>query len=107
MPWADALWAVTYNSHIEATGTGLALYRIEDTLKSEQVHVHNGTHANRLVHPASNQIFIGPYAIDMKGNVRFIPEFKQHRLTATIGHLTDPENRVYTLTMEGSCSNST
>ncbi len=101
MPWADSLWAVTYNSHMEATGTGLGLYRIDETLKSERVHVHNGTHANRLIHTDSNRAFIGPYAIDMKGNFRFIPEFKNHRLTATIAHLTDPHNLVYMLTMEG------
>ncbi|HNY41167.1 MAG TPA: hypothetical protein PKJ41_12260, partial [Bryobacteraceae bacterium] len=23
MPWADVLWAVTYNSHMKSTGTGL------------------------------------------------------------------------------------
>lgn len=101
MPWADSLWAVTYNSHTRRTGTGLGLYRIDETLKSERVHVHDGTHANRLTHPASNQIFIGPYAIDMKGNFRFIEKFKDERITATIGHLTDPANRVYMLTMEG------
>ena len=29
-----------------------------------------GTPANRLIHKESNQLFIGPYAIDEKGNVR-------------------------------------
>ncbi len=53
MPWADALWAVTYNSHKKATGTGLALYRIGDSLKPERIHVHDGTHANRLIHRES------------------------------------------------------
>src|SRR5690349_1283033 len=53
MPWADALWAVTYNSHMKSTGSGLGLYRIDETLKSERVHVHDGTHANRLVHRES------------------------------------------------------
>jgi hypothetical protein len=101
LPWADALWASTYNSHMESTGTGLGLYRINDQLQSEMVHTHNGTHANRMVHKESNQAFIGPYAIDMRGNFRFITEFKNHRLTATMRHLTDPANRVYALTMEG------
>ena len=101
MPWADALWAVTYNSHTKTTGTGLGLYRIDEDLKSERVHVHNGTHANRYIHKASNQCFIGPYAIDMTGKWRFIPEFENHRLTTTMRHLTDPDGRVYMLTMEG------
>lgn len=101
MPWAESLWAVTYNSHMKATGTDLALYRIGENLKVEKVHVHNGTHANRMVHAESNSLFIGPYRIDEQGNVKFIPEFENHRLTATMRHLTDPANRVYALTMEG------
>lgn len=101
MPWADALWAITYNSHTKATGTGLALYRIDDGFKAERVHVHDGTHANRFIHHQSNQCFIGPYAIDMNGKFRYIPEFADHRLTSTFRHLSDPANRVYTLTMEG------
>ena len=101
MPWADALWAVTYNSHKRATGTGLGLYRIDDSLKIELVHQHDGTHANRLVHSQSNQVFIGPYAIDMNGKWRVIEDLLDHRLTATMTHLADPANRVYMLTMEG------
>jgi len=102
MPWAESLWAVTYNSHTRVTGTGLALYRIGEDLKSvERLHTHDGTHANRLIHHESNQAIIGPYVIDAKGNWRFIPAFEQHRLTATMRHLTDPANRVYYQTMEG------
>ena len=48
------MWAVTYNSHMKATGTGLALYRIDAALRAERMHVHNGTHANRFVHTQSN-----------------------------------------------------
>ncbi|MCX6585651.1 MAG: hypothetical protein NTX13_03595 [Acidobacteria bacterium] len=101
MPWADALWAVTYNSHKAATGTGLALYRIDSNLKTEQVHTHNGTHANRYLHKESSQAFIGPYAIDAKGNWRFLEALKDVRLTGTMTHLKDPANLVYMLGMEG------
>lgn len=101
MPWADALWAVTYNSHTKTTGSGLGLYRIDEDLKPQRVHVHNGTHANRFIHKQSNQCFIGPYAIGMDGKWKFIPEFAEHRLTSTMRHLTDPAGRVYMLTMEG------
>lgn len=101
MPWADALWVVTYNSHKQGTGTGLALYRIDDELRAEKLHVHDGTHANRLVHRESDQCFIGPYVIDARGNWKFIPELNQHRLTATARHLGDPKGRVYYMTMEG------
>lgn len=102
LPWADALWAVTYNSHMERTGTGLGLYRIDDGLDIERVHIHNGTHANRFVHKESDQAFIGPYAIDLRGNFKFIPEFKNHRLTAVMRHLKDPAGKVYVLSMEGA-----
>ncbi|MBC7928835.1 MAG: hypothetical protein H7039_24590, partial [Bryobacteraceae bacterium] len=101
MPWADSLWAVTYNSHTRTTGTGLGLFRIDDRLRSELVHTHDGTHANRFLHKQSAQVFIGPYAIDAKGTFRFIEALKDHRLTATMAHLTDPANRVYMQTMEG------
>lgn len=101
MPWADALWAVTYNSHTPRTGTGLSLWRIDDTLKAARVHNHDGTHANRYVHTASNQAIVGPYVIDLKGRWRFIERFKNERLTATMTHLTAPKERVYMLTMEG------
>ena len=101
MPWADALWAVTYNSHKANTGTGLGLYRIAPDLSMELVHRSDGTHANRFVHTHSNQLFIGPYAIDARGKFRVIEALLGERLTATMAHLTDPVNRVYMLTMEG------
>lgn len=101
MPWADALWAVTYNSHTKTTGTGLGLYRIDENLKGERVHLHDGTHANRFIHKQSNQCFIGPYAIDHTGKWRFIEELKNIRLTGTMKHLKDPANMVYMLGMEG------
>ncbi len=101
LPWADALWAVTYNSHMQGTGSGLGLYRIAEDLTIERVHVHDGTHANRFVHAASNQAIVGPYLIDLKGNWTFLEQFANHRLTATMKHLGDPANLVYMLTMEG------
>jgi hypothetical protein len=101
MPWADALWAVTYNSHMKGTGTGLGLYRIDENLKSERVHVHDGTHANRLIHYETNQCLIGQYIIDAKGNWKHIPEFDKHRLTSTMRHLKEPKSKIYYQTMEG------
>jgi hypothetical protein len=101
MPWADSLWAITYNSHKKGSGYGLGLYRIDENLKSERLHVHDGTHANRLIHSESNQCFIGPYVIDAKGNWKHIPELDNYRLTSTMRHLTDPANRIYYQGMEG------
>ena len=101
MPWADALWAVTYNSHMAPTGTGLGLYRIDEDLNIQLVHRSNGTHANRYVHTQSNQVIIGPYLIDSRGNFRVVESLLNHRLTGTMTHLKDPANLVYMLTMEG------
>lgn len=101
MPWADALWAITYNSHKKATGTGLGLYRIDEKLQPERLHVHNGTHANRLIHHESDLCLLGPYIIDQKGTCLFLPDFEEHRLTAVMRHLKDPAGKVYYLTMEG------
>jgi hypothetical protein len=86
---------------MEGTGSGLGLYAVTDDFRIERLHVHDGTHANRLIHRESNQCIIGPYAIDPKGKYRFIEFFKNHRLTSTMRHLADPENRVYMMTMEG------
>ncbi|MGB9605083.1 MAG: hypothetical protein ACP5U2_00455 [Bryobacteraceae bacterium] len=101
LPWADVLWAVTYNSHKAATGSGLGLYMIDDRLQIRLVHRSDGTHANRYVHTQSQQAIIGPYVIDLRGNFRVIESLLDHRLTATMAHLTDPANRVCMLTMEG------
>jgi len=101
MPWADALWAVTYNSHMKNTGTGLSLYRIDEELKTAKLHNHDGTHANRMVHKESNQLFIGPYVVDPGGDWKHIPELDAYRLTSTMRHLTDPANRIYYQSMEG------
>jgi len=104
MPWADNLWAVTYVSSRSPTvrsGSGTGLYEIDENLKIRQRHVSNGVYANRLVHQESNQVFIGPYVIDMEGNIRIIKDLLDYRLTATMRHLSDPANRVYMLTMEG------
>ena len=100
IPWADKLWAVGYVSHIE--GRGLGLYEIgQDMSMRRHPASVTGTFANRLPHWPSDQAFIGPHAIDADGNVRTINALKKQRLAATAAHLTDPEGRVYFLTMEG------
>ena len=60
-----------------------------------------GTPANRMIHRESNQLFIGPYAIDAQRNVRVIPYatmFGRH--TANMRHLSDPSGMIYYATME-------
>lgn len=103
IPWANKLWAVSYVSHIQGSGTGL--YEISEVMgqlifkKREESVV--GTYANRMLHYPSGQAFIGPHAIDKEGNVRTIEDLKGYRLTATCAHLTDPDNKVYFMGMEG------
>ncbi|OKY89315.1 MAG: hypothetical protein BHV70_03240 [Bacteroidales bacterium 55_9] len=60
-----------------------------------------GTPANRMIHTPSQQLFIGPYAIDTAANVRVIPYDRvPGRPTGNAAHLTDPENRILMATME-------
>ena len=102
VPWAGKLWAVGYVAHIR--GQGIGLYEIgEDmTMRRHPASVTlTGTFANRFVHWPSGQAFIGPYAIDIDGNVRTIEGLKNHRLCATCDHLKDPKDKVYFLGMEG------
>ncbi len=100
IPWADRLWAIGYVAHVK--GEGLGLYEVGADLKlTRRPESVTGTFANRLVHWESEQVFLGPHAIDASGNVRTIDALKGHRLAATTRHLTAPDAKVYFLTMEG------
>jgi hypothetical protein len=102
MPWAERLWFVTYVAHTSTTGSGTGLYEIDENLrlrKHEESVV--GTYANRLVHAPTTQLVIGPHVVDTLANVRTIRELVDHRLAATMEHLTDPANKVYFLAMDG------
>lgn len=101
VPWAGRLWVVTYGPHLPF-GSSDKLYDIgpdlAQTVRSESI---GGTPANRMIHPESGQLFIGPYAIDGKGTVRVIPYTAMPgRHTGNARHLTDPKNRIYYGTME-------
>lgn len=100
VPWADKLWMIGYVAHIE--GSRIGLYMINDhmVMKKHPESV-TGTFANRMIHGPSDQAIIGPHFIDIKGQVRTSEELSKHRLAATMEHLTDPENEVLFLTMEG------
>jgi hypothetical protein len=102
MPWADRLWFVTYVAHKAGTGGGTGLFSVDDdlTLRKHPASVV-GTYANRMVHSESNQIIIGPHLIDPAGEVRTFTDLVNIRLTATARHLSDPENWVHMLGMEG------
>jgi len=101
VPWANRLWVITYAPHWPK-GSSDKLYEITPDLKQiirpESI---GGTPANRMIHRESDQLFIGPHAIDSKGIVRTIPYttmFGRH--TGTARHLTAPEGKVVYATME-------
>jgi hypothetical protein len=102
VPWAGRLWLITYTQHSPG-GSDDKLYEIDAdlqmTVRPESI---GGTPASRMIHRESNQLFIGPYAIDAERNVRAIPyDVMYGRHTATARHVTDPVNKVLYLDMEG------
>jgi hypothetical protein len=102
MPWAGRLWMVTYLSNRKNAGGGTGLYEIEAGFRMrKRVESVEGCYANRMLHGATHQIIIGPHVIDTKGNVRTIEDIQNWRLTATMEHMEDPENKFYCLAMEG------
>lgn len=101
VPWADRLWVVTYGPHLP-NGSSDKLYEVtpdyKQIVREESI---GGTPANRMIHKESNQLFIGPYAIDKTGKVRVIPYSAMYgRHTGNARHLTDPVGKIYYGTME-------
>jgi len=101
VPWADKLWVITYGPHLPF-GSSDKLYEItpelEQIVRPESI---GGTPANRMIHEESNQLFIGPYAIDANRNVKVISyEDMPGRHTGNARHLSDPANKIYYGTME-------
>lgn len=102
MAWVGKLWVVTYVSHKSTSGVGTGLYTIDETLNmTKHPASHVGTYTNRMVHWESNQMIIGPHVVDSEGNVRTVESLLEVRICSTMHHLTDPENKVYMLGMEG------
>lgn len=101
VPWANRLWVVTYGPHMPFGSTD-KLYEITpDMKKITRPESIGGTPADRMIHRESNQLFIGPYAIDAKRNVRVIPiSVAPGRFTAIARSVTDPANKVVIATME-------
>ncbi|MEH6305493.1 hypothetical protein RYH73_07555 [Olivibacter sp. CPCC 100613] len=101
VPWQNRLWVITYGPHLPF-GSSDKLYEISADLK-RIIHKESigGTPANRMIHRESEQLFIGPYAIDSVRRVRTIPyEDMPGRLTGNARHLTNPADKIYYGTME-------
>jgi hypothetical protein len=102
MPWQGSLYVLNYSSHRRGTGTGTGLRVIDGDFKmTRHPAAVDGTYANRMVHAPSSQLIIGPHLVDTKHQVRTVPELIDIRVCGTAVHLTDPENLVYMLGMEG------
>ena len=102
MPWANRLWLVTYVAHKAGTGDGTGLFYLDDALqRTKHPASRVGTYANRIIHKESNQLIIGPHAIDIHGQVRTFEDLADTRLAATMRHLSEPADKVYFLGMEG------
>ncbi|WP_207505269.1 hypothetical protein [Telluribacter humicola] len=101
VPWANKLWVVTYGPHLPY-GSSDKLYEItadlQQTVRGESI---GGTPANRMIHPESKQLFIGPYAVDYQGQVRTIPYTAMPgRHTGNARHFSDPAGKIFYGTME-------
>lgn len=101
VPWADRLWVISYAPH-KPTGSTDKLYEItpalEQFIRPESI---GGTPANRMIHRESQQLFIGPYAIDADRTVRVIPYSKMFgRHTGNARHLDAPQDKILFATME-------
>lgn len=100
--WGGKLYMVNYAAH-RPQGSEHKLYIID---KNNKMTVYpgsvGGTPAARMIHAESEQLLIGHYLIDKKGNIRTIsPKTMPGRITAIARHLEDPENKVYYYDMEG------
>ena len=101
VPWAGRLWVITYGPHLPF-GSSDKLYEISPDLQGAvRPESIGGTPANRMIHKESNQLFIGPYVIDGRRNVRVIPyQDMPGRHTGNARHLSDPAGKLYFGTME-------
>ena len=101
VPWADRLWVVTYGPHLPFGSTD-KLYEISPQLTRKiRPESIGGTPANRMIHLESNQLFIGPYAINSQGDVRTIPYSQAPgRFTGLARSLDNPKGNLLLGTME-------
>ena len=101
VPWANRLWVVTYGPHLPF-GSSDKLYEISPELHRKiRPESIGGTPANRMIHLESNQLFIGPYAIDAQGQVRTIPYTQAPgRYTGLARDLKNPREKLLLGTME-------
>ena len=102
MAWQGKLYVLSYVSHRSQTGSGTGLRIIDENFQMTRHPAGvDGTYSNRYVHEASSQLIIGPHLVDTSHQVRTVKELVDVRVCGTATHLTDPDNLVYMLGMEG------
>lgn len=102
MAWQGKLYVLNYVSHRARTGTGASLRVIDENFEMVRHPAGvDGTYANRYVHDGSSQMIIGPHVVDTSHGIRTVPELVDIRVCGTATHLSDPDNLVYMLGMEG------
>lgn len=100
--WGGKLYMVNYAAH-EPKGSEHNLY-VVDADKKMTIFPQSvgGTPAARMIHKETDQLLIGHYVIDSKGNIRVIPIREMPgRISAVARHLVHPEYMVYYYDMEG------
>ncbi len=102
MPWSGKLYVLNYLSHRRQDGSGTGLRVIDENFNMERhPEGEDGTYANRYIHYPSNQLVIGPHVISATHEVRTVKALVDVRICGTAEHLTNPEELVYMLGMEG------
>ena len=102
MAWQGKLYVLNYLSHRSQTGSGTGLRVIDENFQMTRHPAGvNGTYSNRYVHGPSSQLIIGPHLVDTQHQVRTVKQLVDIRVCGTATHLTDPDNLVYMLGMEG------
>lgn len=100
--WAGSLWTNTYGPHLPFGSSDKLRQIDENWMVTERPESVGGTPANRMIHPETQQLFIGHHVIDKNGKIRTIDpkQAMPGRITANARHLTDPTNKIYFVTME-------
>jgi hypothetical protein len=100
MSWLDRMYVISYLS-VPKAGAGTGLYAIDANLQLTKLANHSSVYANRMMHPPTNSIVIGPYVIDAFGNIRTFEALLLVRVGGMAEHITEPDTRVYMLGMDG------
>ena len=90
------VWAQVSYLSVPDAGSGTGFYAIDKDLNMTKLANHSSVYANRMIHPQSDQVIIGAWAIDVEGNVKTFDQLLTVRVGGMAEHLTDPKNKVRT-----------